>query len=195
MKSKLFTSKPEVKGNQFMKLNKTWRIVVFLLLIVINIGCDQITKSIVRENVKYNAHIQLVGNNFILTKVQNTGAFLSLGSTLNPVLRDILLLAFPAFIIAVLLVWVFIKNKLRMDILIGLSFIIGGGIGNIADRILYGSVTDFLHINLGGIFRTGIFNMADVSVMVGMFLLLIGSYIKKGKSDKVPAEQSKNDSL
>ncbi|GBD90122.1 lipoprotein signal peptidase [bacterium BMS3Abin04] len=178
-----------------MKLNKTWRIVVFLLLIVINIGCDQITKSIVRENVKYNAHIQLVGNNFILTKVQNTGAFLSLGSTLNPVLRDILLLAFPAFIIAVLLVWVFIKNKLRMDILIGLSFIIGGGIGNIADRILYGSVTDFLHINLGGIFRTGIFNMADVSVMVGMFLLLIGSYIKKGKSDKIPAEQSKNDSL
>lgn len=180
-----------------MKLNKTWRIIIFLLLIVVNIGCDQITKSIVRENIKYNAHIQLVGNNFILTKVENTGAFLSLGSSLNPVIRDTLLLAFPALIIAVLLVWVFIKNKLRWDILIGLSFIIGGGIGNIVDRILYGSVTDFLHINLGGIFKTGIFNMADLSVMAGMFLLLIGSYIKKGKSDKVTPEQSKskNDSL
>lgn len=177
-----------------MKLNKTWRIIVFLSLIVINFGCDQIFKSIVREKIKYNEHIQLVGNNFILTKVENTGAFLSLGSTLNPVIRDTLLLAFPTLVIIVLLVWVFIKNKLKMDILIGLAFIIGGGIGNIVDRILYGSVTDFLHINLGGIFRTGIFNMADVSVMTGMFFLLIGSYIQKRKSDTVLAKQNKNDS-
>ena len=178
-----------------MKLNKTWRIVIFLLLIVVNIGCDQITKSIVRENLKYNAHIQLVGNNFILTKVENTGAFLSLGSSLNPVIRDTLLLAFPAIIIIILFVWVLVKDKLRMDIIIGLSFIIGGGIGNIVDRILYGSVTDFLHINLGGIFKTGIFNMADASVMAGMFFLLISSYIHKEKSNTVTAEQSKNDSL
>jgi len=190
---KLFTLTPEVKEERAMKLNKTWRITIFLLLIVINFGCDQISKSIVREKVKYNEHIQLVGNNFILTKVENTGAFLSLGSTFNPVIRDTLFLAFPTLIIIVLLAWVFIKNKLKMDILIGLAFIIGGGIGNIADRILYGSVTDFLHINLGGIFRTGVFNMADVSVMVGMFFLLIGSYIQKEKSDTEHVEQNNND--
>ncbi len=51
-------------------------------------------------------------------------------------------------------------------------FLIGGGIGNIYDRIVYGSVTDFLHMDFV-LFRTGIFNLADVSIMVGIGLLLL----------------------
>ena len=58
------------------------------------------------------------------------------------------------------------------------GFIIGGGIGNIYDRFVYGSVTDFFHIDFV-IFQTGIFNMADVSVMVGMFILLGEFYLKR----------------
>ena len=46
------------------------------------------------------------------------------------------------------------------------------------DRIIYGSVTDFLHIDFV-IFQTGIFNLADVSIMAGMFLILIQSFRKK----------------
>jgi len=56
------------------------------------------------------------------------------------------------------------------------SFIIGGGIGNIYDRILYGSVTDFMYLELGS-WHTGIFNMADVSVVIGTALLLINLLI------------------
>ena len=63
---------------------------------------------------------------------------------------------------------------------LGLAFIIGGGIGNIFDRIVYGSVTDFFHMDFV-IFRTGIFNMADVSVMVGTSLLLVSTFGKKKK--------------
>ena len=59
-----------------------------------------------------------------------------------------------------------------------IGFIIGGGIGNIYDRFVYGSVTDFFHIDFV-IFQTGIFNMADVSVMVGMFILLGEFYLKR----------------
>ena len=61
---------------------------------------------------------------------------------------------------------------------VALSFAIGGGIGNIYDRIIHGSVTDFMHIDFG-FFETGIFNMADVSIMVGMLLFLVQSYLKK----------------
>jgi signal peptidase II len=43
---------------------------------------------------------------------------------------------------------------------------------NIYDRIQYGSVTDFLHINLG-VFQTGIFNMADVSITTGTCMILV----------------------
>ena len=50
---------------------------------------------------------------------------------------------------------------------------------NIFDRIVFGSVTDFLYINLGGIFKTGIFNIADLSVTTGMILILISSFKRK----------------
>ena len=61
---------------------------------------------------------------------------------------------------------------------IGMCFLIGGGIGNIIDRLLYGSVTDFLHIDFG-LFRTGIFNLADVSIMIGIGILIINSIKQK----------------
>ena len=62
--------------------------------------------------------------------------------------------------------------------LIGLCFVIGGGVGNLLDRIVYGSVTDFLYLKFG-IFQTGIFNMADVSIMTGMFLVFLQFFFKK----------------
>ena len=64
---------------------------------------------------------------------------------------------------------------------IGFAFVIGGGIGNLIDRIFYGSVTDFFQIRLG-IFRTGIFNMADVAVTLGVILILALSLRKKEAS-------------
>ena len=59
--------------------------------------------------------------------------------------------------------------------------IVGGGVANVFDRIVYGSVTDFMHIDFGGSLRTGIFNIADVSVMVGLGCLLVASFRNKKK--------------
>lgn len=61
---------------------------------------------------------------------------------------------------------------------VGLAFAIGGGIGNIYDRILFGSVTDFMHLK-ASFLQTGIFNMADVSVMVGAGLVLLDLLINR----------------
>ena len=63
--------------------------------------------------------------------------------------------------------------------LFAFASIIGGGIANVYDRIVYGSVTDFFFIDLGGMFRTGIFNMADLFVTTGMIILLFVSLGKK----------------
>ena len=72
----------------------------------------------------------------------------------------------------------YIDKSLDKISIIGFSLIIGGGIGNIFDRIVYGSVTDFLYLDFGGIFKTGIFNIADLSVTTGMILILISSFKK-----------------
>ncbi len=154
-----------------MLTNKIFRTFVILLIIIANIGCDQISKSIVRETVDEREWIEVFQDNLILTNVENPGAFFGWLSDLPPVSKSVLLALLPSLAILSILYVVLTRMNLTRGTVVGLSFIVGGGIGNIFDRIVYGSVTDFLHIDLG-IFRTGIFNMADVSIMVGMGFVL-----------------------
>ncbi len=147
------------------------KIFIILTIILLNFGCDQVTKSIVRKNVEYNQIIEVLGNSLILTKVENKGAFLSLGNELPFVIREILLSYFPLVMLLLASLYLFKNKKLTTPVIIFMSFVIGGGIGNIFDRILNGSVTDFLHMDLY-LFRTGIFNMADVSIMIGSIGIL-----------------------
>jgi signal peptidase II len=160
-------------------MNKKLRILLIFSIIFLNIGCDQVSKKLVRNSLKYQERIELIPDYFILTNVENTGAFLGAGSDFSPILKLLFLLILPTVVLLLVLYYVLVNTKLSKEILIGLSFLVGGGIGNIYDRFLYGSVTDFFHISLGGIFKTGIFNMADVSVMVGMGFVLYSSLVKK----------------
>ena len=155
-----------------------WYKTLILLLILMNIGCDQVSKYLVRGNIAYYEQVELINDNLILTKVENTGGFLGFGSAIHPVLKKILFLAFPALILIILVGFMMIKTRENIYFIIGISFIIGGGIGNIFDRIVHGSVTDFLHIDIG-IFRTGIFNLADVSIMFGTACILIYNLTKR----------------
>ncbi len=157
------------------------RIVLVFSLIILNIGCDQISKNVIRNHVDVRSKTELIGEKFIMTNVENAGAFLGMGSELNPTIKLVLLLILPVAVLLLVLHYLLTKKDLDTVTIIGLSFIVGGGIGNLYDRILYGSVTDFFHIDLGGVFKTGIFNMADVSVMVGMGFILLGGFLNKKK--------------
>ncbi len=165
------------------------RTLSIILLIVANIGCDQVSKSMAREQIEYGEQIEVAGRALMLTKVENRGAFLGMGSNLPEWLKNILLLGLPGVVMIGIFVFLLIKPDLTKTTIAGLTFIVGGGIGNLYDRILYGEVTDFLHMDFGGVFRTGIFNMADVSVMVGTGLILLESF-KKEK----PKETTETDS-
>lgn len=163
-----------------MKITGMWYKTLILLLIIMNIGCDQVSKCLVRDNIAYYEQVELIRDNLILTKVENTGGFLGFGSAIHPVLKKILFLAFPALILIILIGFIMIRTRENIYFIIGISFIIGGGIGNIFDRIVHGSVTDFLHIDMG-IFKTGIFNLADVSIMFGTACILVYNLTKRKK--------------
>ncbi|MDQ6480237.1 signal peptidase II [Dyadobacter sp. LHD-138] len=152
--------------------------IAVLFVLVANIGCDQISKNIVRQKVDYYENISLISSYFTLTKVENTGAFLSVGSALPETLKFILLSGIPVLALAFGVGYMFLRKNISKMNMLALSFAIGGGIGNIYDRVVHGSVTDFLHINLG-VVQTGIFNMADVSIMVGMGLFLLQSFTQR----------------
>lgn len=153
-----------------MKKLKPLRYALFLLLILANISCDQISKSMVRERLEYHDQIQLAGDHFLLTKVENTGAFLSMGDDLSPIAKSLLLNLLPTLTMLGLLVWLF-QGRITGGLALGICCVIGGGIGNIIDRVAYGSVTDFLYIHYG-FFRTGVFNCADVSITFGALFII-----------------------
>ena len=157
-----------------MKITK--RSIFILVVIVATIAVDQISKILVRINIQprtdinLGERISLIGDMFIMMNVENAGLFL---------------LILPILVLGFVLHYVFKEKSLDNWSLFAFASIIGGGVANVYDRIVYGSVTDFFFIDLGGVFRTGIFNMADLSVTTGMIILLLVSFKKKQENDNI----------
>ena len=154
------------------------RNILITIIVLLAITFDQISKVWVRNNFESYIETSIVGDIFTLIKVENTGAFLGMGSELPETLRVLLLIVVPVIVLVGITVYTYLEKSLDKTSIIGFSLIIGGGIGNIFDRIVYGSVTDFLYLNFE-FFKTGIFNIADLSVTIGMILILISSFKKK----------------
>ena len=169
-----------------MKIPRALRLLILLCLIFINIGCDQISKKMVRSQVAYHQEIYLIPDHLLLTKVENRGAFLSLGSSLSPKMKQWILLGLPAVGLSFMLVMLIGDRKLDRHLSFSLACIIGGGVGNLIDRFLYGSVTDFLFMDFG-IFHTGIFNLADVSISVGIVYYIFIAFLKRFNDKTEPA--------
>lgn len=163
-----------------MNIRALLRYGAIILVISVNIGCDQVSKHAVRDRLDYHEQICLVNDNVVLMKVENTGAFLSLGDSLSPMAKSILLSVLPSAALLLLVFRLFGQNSGKWA-LFGLCCIAGGGIGNIYDRIVYGSVTDFLYVHYG-MFRTGVFNCADMSITLGV-CLIAGQQVWKSRKN------------
>ena len=159
-------------------LDKRKRNLLITIIVFLSIAFDQISKIWVRNNFESYVENSIIGDIFILIKVENTGAFLGMGSELSETPRILLLIVLPIVVLISITIYTYFDKSLDKISIIGFSLIIGGGISNIFDRIVFGSVTDFLYLNFGSIFKTGIFNIADVSVTTGMILILISSFKK-----------------
>ncbi len=160
-----------------MKISR--RSLFIIITVVIFVALDQISKIWVRANVKPGSQSSIIGDYFTLHNVENTGAFLGMGSDLENPWRTILLLILPVLVLGFVLRYLFKDKSLDNWSLFAFSSIIGGGIANVYDRFAYGSVTDFWHIRLNDIFKTGIINIADVFVTTGMIILVFITLFKK----------------
>jgi signal peptidase II len=167
-------------------MSKTLRSISILLLVLANAGCDQIAKHAARQNIGYYETIDVIGKHFILTKIENSGAFLSTGDSLGGSVKFIFLSILPLLALCYGIYYLLTNTDLPKLLVLGICFVIGGGLGNLYDRMLYGSVTDFMHIDFYA-FKTGIFNLADVSIMAGMVMILVNLYVKR--TDKTLTEE------
>lgn len=162
------------------------RIIWVVAIIAANVALDQWTKEWARQTLAHQPMESYWNDFFRLLYVENSGAFMSLGSSLEGGWRDWALKVFPVVLLIGLTAYTIIGKQLNRWQVIGMSFIIGGGISNIYDRLLYGQVTDFMNMGLFGL-RTGIFNFADVSIMVGLGILLPFAF-RKEPPQETPSE-------
>ncbi len=162
-------------------MNNTTRIGLIFLLILANFGFDQFSKDFARKEIGSYETILILGEYLVLDRVQNAGAFLSAGEDVNGTVKFIILGALPLGLLCFGLSYLILQHKLPKLLVFGMCFVIGGGFGNLFDRFRYGAVTDFIYIDLPA-FKSGIFNLADVSIMIGMLLLSFHLYYKHSRS-------------
>jgi signal peptidase II len=148
------------------------------------IALDQLSKAIAKSLLNlYDAHLFL-GGTVRFQLAHNTGAFLGLGDSLPDAVRQLLFtIGVGALLIGVLAYALVSKAVDRVGV-IALALIFSGGASNLGDRIVYGGyVVDFAQMGIGPL-RTGVFNIADMAIMAGAFLLLLEAFRKNGPESK-----------
>ncbi len=145
--------------------------VVLLLLVAGTIGCDRVTKHLATETLAGAPAQSFLADTVRLTYAENLGGFLSLGDDLSPFVRTaVFTLATGAILVALALAaW---RRRDQAWHAVAFALFFAGGLSNWLDRLNDGRVVDFLNVGIGWL-RTGIFNVADVAIMLGVALYVI----------------------
>lgn len=165
-----------MKESRYKKINiKNKKILLIIFIILISICIDQIVKQIVIKNV-FSSSIQIIKGVLNFTYVENTGGAYGIGS--NNILIFIII---NVIIIGILMKFVISKrDEINNALLIAISLIIAGGIGNLIDRIFRGYVIDFIDIN--PVLKYPVFNIADIFVVTGCIVIAIDLIYRTIKS-------------
>ena len=181
-----------------MTLSRRWMLVLVLLLAIV--ALDQATKWVAQETLhpaklgqarlEFPKEGPLKGT-FWLTYARNKGAFLSLFANLPESVRVWVLLGINGVILAVLAGFLAFKRDVTALAVTALSLILGGGVGNLLDRLFREGheVVDYMNLGIGRL-RTGIFNVADLAIMAGLGLLILAEFHQAWNARKHPAPAS-----
>lgn len=148
------------------------RVQMILVICLISIGIDQGTKWYAAEYLPKFEMTSYWSDMLRIGYTENTGAFLGLGSSMSDSAKFLIFVCAVGFILSALLIYILRTKTHSAFGLSSLILIFSGGISNFYDRALNnGAVIDFLNLGIGSL-RTGIFNVADMAIMLGVFLLL-----------------------
>ena len=148
-------------------------VIIFLVIIL-----DQITKYLAIGLKK--GSIKVVKNFMELVYVENRGAAFGILQG-----KKIILVFFTFFIIAALCYFIY-KSRSRLSTIskVSISLIIGGAIGNLIDRVFRYFVIDFISVTFPNGYEFPVFNVADIAVVCGTFLLII-AFVKTDDFEEI----------
>lgn len=160
------------------------------IIIVVLIALDQLTKQLVLRTMELGEEIVVIKNFFMITSHRNTGAAWGIFDG-NMVFFYII-----TVIAGGLFYWLLKDANLKTKKLYtyGIILMIAGGIGNFIDRVLFQEVVDFINIDLWSYTTFPIFNIADICLVVGMFLFAGDILYEEGLQWKQSSSKTTNDS-
>jgi signal peptidase II len=147
------------------------RRIVLLMLMAATVGCDRVTKHFAAATLAAVPARSFLGDTVRLEYSENAGAFLGLGSGWPVEVRTGLFTVGTALLLLIM-VTMAIRQRWSGLPLAGLVLFVSGGASNLADRAARGSVIDFMTVGVGAV-RTGIFNVADAAIMLGVALVVV----------------------
>lgn len=160
--------------------------VAIVIALAACIGCDRVTKHVAATTLAGEAGRSFLNDTVRLQYVENRGGFLGLGSDLPPAVRTWVFtvgVGLMLFCVGVAAVRMELTRLQRF----GLLLFVAGGASNWIDRVLHGSVIDFLNIGLGPL-RTGIFNVADIAITVGAIVVVLAELRPLARPADTPAD-------
>jgi signal peptidase II len=159
------------------------RIVVWLSLSVLVLVADQLTKLAVTENLVLYQRIPVLPF-FDLVRLHNTGAAFSFLASASGWQNTLFMVV--AGLVSVVLIWwlATLPGSGRNLLALGLALVLGGAIGNLIDRALYGYVVDFLLFYYRD-WSYPAFNVADSAITCGVALILFDGFVlERGRQKK-----------
>lgn len=153
----------------------------WLILSGFVIVSDQLSKLYIVDNLIYRQRIEIMSL-LDITRLHNTGAAFSLFANMGGWQRWF----FVVLGLSVGLLILFWLLRLRVPqqrmLVAGLALILGGAIGNVIDRLIYGHVVDFIHVHYGTLYWPA-FNVADSAITIGAILLIIDTILDVRRGD------------
>lgn len=143
---------------------------------LISIAIDQYTKVLATQHLLGHEELSWWNNFFVLTYSINHGAFLGLGDNLPETLRNLIFSGLVGIFLLGFAIYALRDKTMNNLQNLACGLVLSGGFSNLYDRISNnGGVVDFMNMGMGSL-RTGIFNVADMAIMAGVFLLVIYAY-------------------
>lgn len=161
-------------------MNILKRLTIILLISTFCIGCDQSSKYYASEHLPSDTMSSYMGDIFRFGYTENTGAFLGMGGNLPENIRHLVFIVLVGLVLSIMLLYLLFFRKFTVISLTAFALMFAGGTSNYIDRVINnGAVVDFLNVGFGSL-RTGIFNIADVAILLGCFVFFVVSVREPG---------------
>jgi len=162
---------------------------IYLPVTGLVVGLDWVTKRMVEARLSVEGPYPVIPGWFDLTFVKNPGGVFGILKSLPDGARGLLFILMPAVAIFFIVLYALRTPRSRRLTLASLALILGGAIGNLADRIRLGYVVDFLDVYWGS-YHWPAFNVADSAICVGVGLLIVEMLFFAGKTPAPAAGES-----